>query len=239
MQLEIRTKTMELQDRLFSENTEEVLYSVLMDEDEYALYSDFCSLFSKDDDDDDEDRLSIEDLGGHAGLLGSAGIGAGGGYLMGRPDAAVGGTIGSLYGRHKGFKKAVKADEEGESEAKVKRIAENAGAIHGGVGGAAACGAIASGVAGLSGIAAYKALKKGGKYKLLDKLTGAAKHNKKLKKALIAAGLTTAGLGAGIAGVTGAAGGAYGASAKTKEAISKRHDIEDYARRGKYKKNKK
>ncbi len=232
---------MELQDRLFSENTEEVLYSVLMDEDEYALYSDFCSLFSKDDDDDEdeEDRLSIEDLGDYSGLLGSAGIGAGGGYLLGNPAGAAGGALGSVYGRHKGFKKAVEADKEGESEARVKRVAEKSGAIHGGIGGAAAGGAIAGGIAGTSGIAAYKALKKGGKYKLLDKLTGAAKHNKKLKKALVIGGLTSAGIGAGIAGGLGAVGGAYGAKAKAKEAISKRHDIEDYARRGKYKKNKK
>ena len=233
---------MELQDRLFSETSDEVLYSILMDEDEYSLYSEFCSLFSKkDDDDEDEDRLSIEDLGDNSGLLGSAGIGAGGAYalahLMGRKNLAgfAGGTIGALHGRNKGFEKAVEADRKGDSEARVKRIAQNSGAIHGGLGGAAAGAAISGGLAGLSGLAAYKAQKKGGKYKLLDKITGAAKHNKKLKKALIAAGLTSAGVGAGIAGISGAAGGAYGAKAKTKEAISKRHDIEDYAKRGKYK----
>jgi hypothetical protein len=229
---------MELQDRLFSENTDEVLYSILMDEDEYSLYSEFCSLFSKDDEDEDEERLSIEDLGDYSGLLGAAGIGAGGGYLIGGSHAAAGGAIGSVYGRHKGFKKAVEADKEGESEAKVKNIAERSGAIHGGLGGAVAGGAIAGGVAGTSGLAAYKALKKGGKYKLLDKITGAAKHNKKLKKALITAGLTSAGIGAGLSGIAGGVGGAYGAKAKAKEAISKRHDIEDYARRGKYKKKK-
>ena len=37
---------MYIEDRLFSENTEEVLYSVLMDEDEYALYSEFQKEFA-------------------------------------------------------------------------------------------------------------------------------------------------------------------------------------------------
>ena len=32
---------MYIEDRLFSENTEEILYSVLMDEEEYALFSEF------------------------------------------------------------------------------------------------------------------------------------------------------------------------------------------------------
>ena len=36
---------MELQDRLFSETSDEVLYSILMDEDEYALYSEFQKEF--------------------------------------------------------------------------------------------------------------------------------------------------------------------------------------------------
>ena len=36
---------MYIEDRLFSENTEETLYSVLMDEDEYALYSEFQKEF--------------------------------------------------------------------------------------------------------------------------------------------------------------------------------------------------
>ena len=37
---------MYIEDRLFSENTEEVLYSVLMDEEEYALFSEFQREFS-------------------------------------------------------------------------------------------------------------------------------------------------------------------------------------------------
>ena len=37
---------MYIEDRLFSENTEETLYSVLMDEDEYALYSEFQKEFA-------------------------------------------------------------------------------------------------------------------------------------------------------------------------------------------------
>ena len=37
---------MELYDRLFSENTDEVLYSILMDEDEYSLYSEFQKEFA-------------------------------------------------------------------------------------------------------------------------------------------------------------------------------------------------
>ena len=36
---------MYIEDRLFSENTEETLYSVVMDEDEYALYSEFQKEF--------------------------------------------------------------------------------------------------------------------------------------------------------------------------------------------------
>ena len=36
---------MSIEDRLFSENTEETLYSVIMDEDEYALYSEFQKEF--------------------------------------------------------------------------------------------------------------------------------------------------------------------------------------------------
>jgi hypothetical protein len=36
---------MYIEDRLFSENTEETLYSVLLDEDEYALYSEFQKEF--------------------------------------------------------------------------------------------------------------------------------------------------------------------------------------------------
>ena len=42
--LYILTK-MYIEDRLFSENTEETLYSVLLDEDEYALYSEFQKEF--------------------------------------------------------------------------------------------------------------------------------------------------------------------------------------------------
>lgn len=37
---------MYIEDRLFSENTEEVLYSVLMDEEELALFSEFQKEFS-------------------------------------------------------------------------------------------------------------------------------------------------------------------------------------------------
>lgn len=47
---------MYIEDRLFSENMEETLYSILMDEDEYTLYSEFCSLFSKDEDEDGIDK---------------------------------------------------------------------------------------------------------------------------------------------------------------------------------------
>ena len=36
---------MYIEDRLFSENTDEVLYSIFMDEDEYALYSEFQKEF--------------------------------------------------------------------------------------------------------------------------------------------------------------------------------------------------
>jgi len=36
---------MYIEDRLFSENTEETLYSILLDEDEYALYSEFQKEF--------------------------------------------------------------------------------------------------------------------------------------------------------------------------------------------------
>ena len=37
---------MYIEDRLFSENTEETLYSILMDEDEYSLYSEFQKEFA-------------------------------------------------------------------------------------------------------------------------------------------------------------------------------------------------
>ena len=36
---------MYIEDRLFSENTEETLYSILLDEDEYTLYSEFQKEF--------------------------------------------------------------------------------------------------------------------------------------------------------------------------------------------------
>jgi hypothetical protein len=77
---------MELQDRLFSENTDEVLYSILMDEDEYSLYSEFCSLFSKKDDEDedeDEDRISEADIAKAAAIAaGATGVGAGVGKAL-------------------------------------------------------------------------------------------------------------------------------------------------------------
>ena len=69
---------MYIEDRLFSENTEETLYSILMDEDEYTLYSEFCSLFSK-----DEDGIDKEDLAKAAAIAGGAtGIGAGVGKVL-------------------------------------------------------------------------------------------------------------------------------------------------------------
>ena len=69
---------MYIEDRLFSENTEETLYSILLDEDEYTLYSEFCSLFSK-----DEDGINKEDLAKAAAIAaGATGVGAGVGKAL-------------------------------------------------------------------------------------------------------------------------------------------------------------
>ena len=78
---------MYIEDRLFSETSDEVLYSILMDEDEYSLYSEFCSLFSKkdDDEDEDEDKISEADIAKAAAVAaGATGVGAGVGKVLER-----------------------------------------------------------------------------------------------------------------------------------------------------------
>ena len=94
---------MYIDDRLFSENTEEVFYSVSMTEEEYELFSEFQeTLFSKKN---KKNSPKLANIDSHRGL--------------GR--AAVVGGMGGMVGGYVGKRKAEELDEAGASDSEIIR----------------------------------------------------------------------------------------------------------------------
>jgi hypothetical protein len=99
----LKLQEMYIDDRLFSENTEEVFYSVSMTEEEYELFSEFQeTVFSKKN---KKNSPKLANIDSHRGL--------------GR--AAVVGGMGGMVGGYVGKRKAEELDEAGASDSEIIR----------------------------------------------------------------------------------------------------------------------
>ena len=120
---------MYIQDRLFSESTEQVLFSVLLNEDEYQLFSDFQEyLFSKNH---KKEKGKNHKKGGNLSKYDSnVGLGR---AILASPIDCGGGLVGGYIGK----KAAEEADEKGYDEDEVLKRAKDrglkAGAVTGGL----------------------------------------------------------------------------------------------------------
>ncbi len=120
---------MYIEDRLFSESTEQVLFSVLLNEDEYQLFSDFQEyLFSENHKKRNgknhkrNGKLNVHDS--HVGL---------GRAVLAAPFDGGGGLVGGYFGK----KAADEADEEGYDDDQILARARDKGLKAGAITGAA------------------------------------------------------------------------------------------------------
>lgn len=93
---------MYIEDRLFSENTEEILYSVVMGELEYALFSEFQKNFTQWDETDSLKKMRDSDVlaeqkkkGTYGNTAKKTALGGAGGAVLG---SAIGAGLGALKG---------------------------------------------------------------------------------------------------------------------------------------------
>lgn len=123
---------MYIQDRLFSESTEQVLFSVLLNEDEYQLFSDFQEyLFSKNHKKEGKNHKkgNLSKYDSNVGL---------GRAILAAPIDSGGGLVGGYFGKKAADKAAEKGYDDDEILAKARDKGLKAGAITGGTVGALA-----------------------------------------------------------------------------------------------------